>query len=171
MKYNYHTHTLRCGHATGEDREYIECAINNSVEKMGFSDHAPVIFPDGSCSYYRVQPNVAQSYIDDMRRLKEEYKDKIKLYIGFEMEYYPKYFNQMYSTAKQVGAEYLILGQHYINNEYPNEHFSNDPSDDEAVLKAYVEQVVKEFRREYLLTLHTLTFVILSATGRYIARK
>ena len=30
--FNYHTHTFRCRHAEGEDREYIEAAI-----KAGFN--------------------------------------------------------------------------------------------------------------------------------------
>ena len=27
MKANYHTHTFRCKHADGEDKEYVEAAI------------------------------------------------------------------------------------------------------------------------------------------------
>ena len=27
MDYNYHTHTSRCGHATGSDEEYVKRAI------------------------------------------------------------------------------------------------------------------------------------------------
>ena len=30
-KYNYHTHTKRCGHAVGEDEEYVIAAINNGL--------------------------------------------------------------------------------------------------------------------------------------------
>ena len=37
--YNYHTHTSRCGHAIGEDEEYVIEAINASYKGIGFSDH------------------------------------------------------------------------------------------------------------------------------------
>ena len=47
MNYNYHTHTTRCGHASGTEREYIERALANGVEYMGFSDHSTFVFPDG----------------------------------------------------------------------------------------------------------------------------
>ena len=29
---NYHTHTKRCKHATGEDREYVEAAIETGLK-------------------------------------------------------------------------------------------------------------------------------------------
>ena len=44
MKYNYHTHTKRCGHAFGEDEEYVLEAINQGYEVLGFSEHA--MFPN-----------------------------------------------------------------------------------------------------------------------------
>ena len=42
---NYHTHTARCRHASGEDREYVLAAVQSGVKILGFSDHAP--FPTG----------------------------------------------------------------------------------------------------------------------------
>ena len=44
---NYHTHTYRCGHAVGEDRQYVETAIERGLKVLGFSDHVPMPFPDG----------------------------------------------------------------------------------------------------------------------------
>ena len=51
---NYHTHTYRCGHAVGEDREYVEKAIERGLQVLGFSDHVPMPFPDGHESRFRV---------------------------------------------------------------------------------------------------------------------
>ena len=39
---NMHTHTTRCHHAAGEDREYVEKAIEAGYDVLGFSDHAPM---------------------------------------------------------------------------------------------------------------------------------
>ena len=54
MLANYHTHTTRCGHAVGEDREYVETAIRRGLKVLGFSDHVPMPFPDGRESRFRV---------------------------------------------------------------------------------------------------------------------
>ena len=42
-KANYHTHTTRCKHANGTEREYIEKAIEAGYQVLGFSDHSPYI--------------------------------------------------------------------------------------------------------------------------------
>ena len=120
MKVNLHTHTYRCHHATGTPEEYIKRAIENGIEVLGFSEHAPFLFPNGFQSGYRLKVEDAQEYFAELNALKEKYKNKLTIYIGFEMEYYPLYFNDMLKTAKELGAEYLILGQHAIKNEYPN---------------------------------------------------
>lgn len=114
---NYHTHTERCSHATGTEREYIERAIQNGIKIMGFSDHAPFRFPNGYESGFRVPTALAEDYVNTLKSLREEYKGKIKIFIGFEMEYYPAFFDQMLQFVKSLGAEYLILGQHFLNNE------------------------------------------------------
>ena len=54
---NYHTHTARCHHATGEDKAYVEAAIQNGFQVLGFSDHCPWIFSDGYVSPIRMTPD------------------------------------------------------------------------------------------------------------------
>lgn len=36
MLHNYHTHTARCNHAQGEDRQYVEEAIKAGMKRLGF---------------------------------------------------------------------------------------------------------------------------------------
>lgn len=117
---NYHMHTFRCGHATGTEREYIERSIEGGLKIIGFSDHMPFRFPDGYESGYRVPTALAQDYIRTLSALREEYKDKIEIHIGFECEYYPLYFSDMLNYARELGAEYLILGQHFVGSEHPD---------------------------------------------------
>ncbi len=44
---NYHTHTWRCHHAKGTEREYVERAIEGGLKILGFSDHTPYPLPAG----------------------------------------------------------------------------------------------------------------------------
>ena len=41
QKTNFHTHTARCGHASGEDEQYVRSAIRGGYRVLGFSDHTP----------------------------------------------------------------------------------------------------------------------------------
>ena len=144
MDYNYHTHTYRCGHATGTEEEYILRAIDCGAKYMGFADHAPLAFSDGYELGFRVPVAKAREYVTTISALREKYKGKIDIKIGFEMEYYPTIFEQMLKNVISYGAEYLILGAHFADPEYPEsiEH-SAVPSDNVDKLKTYVSRVIE----------------------------
>ena len=142
MNYNYHTHTCRCGHASGSDEEYINFAIEAGIKYLGFSDHAPFIFPDGYEADWRVPLSEAQEYVNSISALREKYRDRIEIKIGFEMEYYGEHFEKMLNIARNCGAEYLILAQHFILNEHPDGKGSVGPTDSEEHLKTYVDEVI-----------------------------
>lgn len=117
MDYNFHAHTYLCNHASGTPEEYVLKAIEGGLKYYGFSDHAPFKFPDGRESSFRVPTDKVSEYKETVFELREKYNDKIKIFYGFEMEYYPLFFEDMLKTVKDAGAEYLILGQHFLNNE------------------------------------------------------
>ena len=111
MDFNFHTHTFRCGHARDTEREYIEAAIAGGIVEMGFSDHAPWIDPAlGTERNYVVPFAMVDDYRETVLVLREEYADRITLHLGFEAEYDPVFPEDM----KRLGAEYLILGQHFF---------------------------------------------------------
>ena len=58
------------------------------------------------------------------------------------MEYYSDCFEKMLKNARDWGAEYLILGQHYVGPEHPNGRHSSCPTDDVVALEAYADSLV-----------------------------
>ena len=72
MTANYHTHTKRCRHASGTEREYIETAVSRGLTTLGFSDHTPQIFPNGFVSNFRMAPEETAEYFRTLRELREE---------------------------------------------------------------------------------------------------
>ena len=143
---NYHTHTFRCHHAEGTEREYIEQAIAGGIAKMGFSEHIPLDFPGDYRSYWRMFSEDVEDYFTTLRAVREEYRGRIEIFIGFEMEYYPLYFEEMKKNALAWGAEYLILGQHYTESEFPGGIYSGFRTPDESALKSYADNVVNGIR-------------------------
>ena len=90
---NFHTHTYRCHHAKGTDRDYvdaIEAAIKAGYTEIGFSDHVPYPFPTEYYSDFRMEPDKTEDYVNSIRTLQKEYKDKITIRLGFEVEYFSK---------------------------------------------------------------------------------
>ncbi len=138
---NYHTHTPRCRHAIGEEREYIENAIKAGMKILGFSDHSPQVFDDGFESYIRMTPEEACEYVSKLRGLAEEYKDDINILVGFEAEYYPDIFYRLRELSRELKIDYLILGQHCLESE-PLNLWSTVPRSENKWLTKYVDNVI-----------------------------
>ncbi len=139
---NYHAHTTRCQHANGTEREYIEAAIDMGIKRFGFSDHIPCPFQDGYVSHIRMTMEQAGEYVGCIRRLAEEYKDQIEIYVGFEAEYIPRFYAQQMAMFRSLGCDYLIMGQHFLDSEQ-NGPYMGAPTNDESRIRAYVNSVIE----------------------------
>ena len=137
---NYHTHTTRCGHACGEDREYVEAAIAAGFKVMGFSEHT--FYPNGFKSGMRMDINDADGYFASIDKLREEYKNDIDIYAGLETEYFPEYFDKLIDFCKDYPVEYMILGQHFAPDEQHGIYLGGDFKD-KKYLDLYVDYVIE----------------------------
>ncbi len=139
---NYHTHTKRCGHAKGEDRDYVEAAVRAGIQVLGFSDHVPL--PPGSIASdpgIRMSPELLGDYFDSLLALREEYAGRIELHIGFEAEYLPSCFARLQEMLSEWPCEYLILGQHFLEDG-ANGIYMGMPFDDARILERHVDSVI-----------------------------
>ncbi len=147
MLTNYHTHTNRCHHANGTDEEYVKAAVEAGYSILGFSDHAPYYYEDGYESYYKMLPSQAHEYADSLRRLARLYSDKIEIHLGFEAEYYPSIFEKSLKLWREVGIEYLVLGQHFTRDEATKDAHAFAPAGDET-LKCYTDVCIAAIETE-----------------------
>lgn len=146
MLCSYHTHTYRCHHAKGEDEEYILRAIDAGMTELGFADHTP--YPmDGYCSKFRMPLEDAAGYFESLTALREKYRGRIKIYIGFEAEYYPRWFDGLLRFLENFPCDYLIQGQHFLGNEIdPKERYAPKPCGEESELARCVSQTCEGMR-------------------------
>lgn len=114
---NYHTHTWRCRHADGTEREYVERTIEGGLKILGFSDHSPYPFPDGYDSGMRMRLDQVEGYVDTVLALKKEYDKDIEIHLGLETEYFPRFWDQLIDFLSDYPFEYFVLGQHSLGNE------------------------------------------------------
>ena len=139
---NYHTHTWRCGHAAPDERAYIEKAIEGGYEILGFSDHGPQRFPNGYHSGFRMQLDQLEGYVRTLTDLRAEYRNEITILIGYEMEYYPLLFPETLERVCGYPIDYMILGQHFIENEITH-HYAMDIRTDRRHLTTYVDEILE----------------------------
>ena len=139
---NYHTHTVRCGHVTGTEREYVEQAVRRGLKVLGFADHSPYLFDGGYVSPMRMRPEQTRGYCDEVRFLAKEYESDIKVLVGVEMEYYPKAFARTIDWMKQFRFDHLLLGQHMPGTE-PELAHCIIPSDDKGRFASFIDQMIE----------------------------
>lgn len=138
---NFHTHTARCGHALGEDEEYVLAAIQAGIKVLGFSDHTP--WPNISQPRIRMNEDLLENYVNSINFLKEKYKDIIDIHLGLEVEYIDEFVSFYQRIKKEYEIEYFILGQHGEIDDNGEPYFYNQFPNSKEMASRYVEQVIK----------------------------
>ena len=113
MRYsNLHTHSI-FSDGVGTLRDNVEAALARNMVSLGFSDHS---FTACDTSYCMKLEDYAD-YCREAEALKEEYRDRIPLYIGIECDYF--------SDIDKSMLDYTIASVHYIIRDgvcYPIDH-------------------------------------------------
>ena len=122
MRIDLHNHTTRCNHAKGSMRSYIERAIELGIDIYGFSEHAPMNFDE----QYRLRFDEMEDYENDVKYLQKEYKDKIKILLGYEVDYLKGYIDKRVINSK---VDYLIGSVHFLGTwGFDNPEFNDEYS-------------------------------------------
>ena len=152
----------RCRHAQGEETEYIQNALKRGLQIFGFSDHTPQFFPGDYYSFMRMYPEELPDYCQTVRQLQEDYCGKLEIPLGLEAEYYPAIWEELLPRLQDQGIEYLILGQHWLDNE-ENAYGSGRATEDETLLLKYCRQVIEGMETGVFTYLAHQIFLTLSA--------
>lgn len=99
MLQNLHTHTTLCD-GKNTPTEMIESAILKGFDSLGFSAHAPTdIKTDWELRF-------VDEYKNTITELKDVYRDRIKIFLGIELDYYSK------GVISNSGFDYRIGSVH-----------------------------------------------------------
>lgn len=104
MIYNYHTHTTYCDGENSVEETIIK-AIELGLSELGFSGHSYTEFDLEPC----MTQEGTKLYKQEILALKEKYKDKIKILLGLECDYY--------SDEPLKDYDYIIGSVHYVLKE------------------------------------------------------
>ena len=147
QKFNYHNHTYRCGHADLDmsDEDYVLEYIKFGFKEMAFTDHCPQKNKIDFRNNMRMEYSDRLEYLESINKLKEKYKDKIKIKVGYEVEYLPGEEENLKELKEE--SDIIVLGQHYIYDNNKNLRFvrpGNKFSDSELLEYAhYIEKTME----------------------------
>lgn len=117
MKFDLHTHHVRCGHADGNIEDYILAGIDAGLHVIGISDHSPYFYHEED----QPSPAIAMArsdftnYINEVLRLKEKYAGRIEVLLGMESDYFPEHVEAYRKAYEGVPFDYLIGSVHQVS--------------------------------------------------------
>lgn len=134
MKANFHTHSTFCdGKASAEDM--VLSAIQKGFTALGFSSHCihPMDpdFYSSVDSLWHIPKKKISNYVAEIKRLKIKYDGQIKIYLGFEADYFE--FNSIdalnykdlieqkavpnKNSYSKYSPDFLIGAVHFVDTE------------------------------------------------------
>jgi histidinol-phosphatase (PHP family) len=140
---NYHTHTKRCKHASGQVADYCRCAVAAGMHVLGFTDHTPL--PDGRWGSVRMTMEELPDYCADLDRAREEFSDLLILK-GMECDYAAEYVSFFRDELLgRYGLHYLVGAVHWF--PYAGEWLGlYGTVMDPAMLRAYTTFLVEAMK-------------------------
>jgi histidinol-phosphatase (PHP family) len=143
---DYHIHTKRCGHACGEEHEYVEEALQKGLREMGFSDHVPRFYappaPDVKVTERGMAREDLDDYVESVTKLRNEYQD-ISIKLGLEVDFVPGWERETEAIITGYPWDYIIGSVHFIS-EWSYGYIANEKEHGpEEVYPVYFDRVAQ----------------------------
>lgn len=107
-----HTHSRYCD-GEGEIKEYAEAALAAGLTAYGASGHAPLPF---YCEYALPLASL-DAYCADVRRVADEFRNRLPVYLGLELDYLPGLGDFYQRELFGRGLDYVVASVHYVGGE------------------------------------------------------
>ncbi|MBD1372744.1 histidinol-phosphatase HisJ [Hazenella sp. IB182357] len=167
MKRDGHIHSPYCPHGTSDQWvDYVETAIQWGYVEISFTEHAPLPhgFKDPTpLADSAMKPENLPKYLNELEKIKQFYRKKIKINVGLEVDYIEAYEKETKDFLNEVGPQLddAILSVHFLKKDL--QYYCVDYSPDEFSSMIRVFQSVDEIYRIYYETLRCSLFSDLGA--------
>lgn len=118
MLVDYHTHTTRCGHASGTMEQYVDRAVEAGLAEIGFSDHLHLYF----LPLDRRDPTLAMreeelpEYVESVLKLRDRYAGDIEVRLGLEADYFPGREHDLRTILEPYPWDYVYGSVHFLDD-------------------------------------------------------
>jgi len=114
LRTNYHTHNRYCD-GEGEIAEYIEAALAAGLDSYGVSSHAPV--PVRTCDPWMMRLADLPAYCAEVRRLRDEYRDRLPIFLALELDYLPGMGAFYREQIFPHNFDYFVGSVHFVGTD------------------------------------------------------
>ncbi len=110
LRTNYHTHS-HYSDGEGAIRDYLDAALAAGFDSYGVTDHAPV--PIRTAETWVMPLDKLSAYIAEVRGLVAEYRDRLPVFCGLELDYAPGLGAWYAREILPHGFDYFVGSVHY----------------------------------------------------------
>lgn len=146
--YNFHSHTQFCDGRADMD-QFIHAAVEAGFLHYGFTPHSPLVGVESSCN---MDINNVDAYFDTANRLKAEYKNRMNIYIGMEVDYLNEECGPAAQYIQAMPLDYRIGSVHFIPSDHGfidiDGRFENFRKKVETYFSNDIRYVVESFYRQ-----------------------
>jgi histidinol-phosphatase (PHP family) len=122
VKKDGHIHSPFCPHGSKDKMvDYVEKAIQLGFDEISFTEHAPL--PNGFVDTTPTKDSAMslvdlERYLVEVEKLKIEYKEKLKVNVGLEIDYIEGFEEETKSFLNDYGPKLddAILSVHFLKN-------------------------------------------------------
>ena len=113
---DYHVHTARCGHASGEMAAYVERAVRAGLPEMGFSDHLFLYWlpPEARDPELAMPEDQFDEYVEDVFRLRRAHPD-IAIRLSVEADFIPSHVATLAGILERYPWDYVVGSVHFVD--------------------------------------------------------
>lgn len=112
---DYHSHSTRCRHATGELEEYVLRARQLGLREYGISDHCPWMLQQIG-QHMAMEWDQLPGYVKEVKGLQEKYnregEDSFHVRLGLEMDFIPCRLAEARRVIERYDWDYLLGSVH-----------------------------------------------------------
>jgi len=120
-----HTHTVFCD-GKADMETMCQAAFSKGFESIGFSSHAPILKKTGIASSFNLSDEKLPQYIDAALAARERWKDKLKVYLGLEVDYIEGLCGPGDADIRELPLDYVIGAVHYLAAPKDGTYFTVD---------------------------------------------
>lgn len=139
---DFHLHTDFSGDSSTPVVLQVQRAIQLGMEEICFTDHHDYDVDAGDIDFNLDIP----AYLSCMRRMREEYKDKIKINIGIELGLQLHIKDYLDKLADKGGFDFIIGSNHFIDGMDPYYPSFYQGRTESAAYSRYFDVVLKRCR-------------------------
>lgn len=142
-----HLHSTHSGDSDTPMEEMILQGISQGLATMCFTEHMDIDYPDSPEMPGSVFLLNTDSYLYDLARLKEKYRDRLRLLFGVELGLQPEIMRQNAVYAKSYEFDFIIGSSHVCHGKdpyYPD--FFQGRTEEEAY-REYFESIWENIKK------------------------